>query len=179
MKLIKYICLLVFVLTLTLIVKPIPSYACSCVPSPPVEEELERANSVFSGKVLSIEEDTSNEFEPIKVTFQVNEIWKGENTSQISVYTARDSASCGFNFSKDESYLVYAIQNEGILKTGICSLTKELSRANDDLTILGEGEVLTNKASDNTTSSLTTWIILSTMFILGLVLLYLKTRKKA
>ncbi|MBM7662781.1 preprotein translocase subunit SecG [Bacillus mesophilus] len=169
-------------ITITIMTKPIPTHACSCAASPSIKEELDRADSVFSGKVVNIKEDSLKELEPIKVTFQVHEIWKGENTPQHVVYTARDSAGCGFNFSIDESYLVYATQSDTLV-TGICSLTKELSRADADLTLLGEGkkpidsfETIGNQ--DETIASTTTWLILSIMFGLGLILLAYNLKRR-
>jgi hypothetical protein len=132
--------------TLT-ILKPLITYACSCIPSPPVGEEFERDSAVFSGSVLSIKE-VKSKFESIKITFQVDRIWKGISETEVSIYTRRDSASCGYSFKEGESYLIYAGNTEGKLTTGLCSLTKELSSEDQDISILRKGNMPTNSTSE-------------------------------
>jgi hypothetical protein len=183
MKLVKYISIVIFLFTLTFAFKPTSSFACSCIPSPPVQEELERVSAVFSGKVLEIKEDSSSNTEPLKVTFQVNRTWKGVNETELSIYTGRDSAGCGYSFKVNESYLVYAIESEGKLITGLCSLTKELSSAEEDLSIIGEGNEPTNTTSkdgkNDYTTDATTWIILFAVCVIGLVLVFFQSRKNS
>ncbi|MFZ3591203.1 hypothetical protein ACOI1C_18650 [Bacillus sp. DJP31] len=166
MRFLKFICISFFLIASTLFFQPSPSYACSCIQPPPVDEEYKQVTAVFSGKVIDIKNQL-NPSEPMKVTFQVDQSWKGVSEGKISIYTAKDSAACGYAFNMDDSYLVYASEYEGKLNTGLCSLTKELSAASEDLVILGEGEVLTNDQDEDTPLSITV-IVLGFMLIAGL-----------
>jgi hypothetical protein len=167
-----FLLLFMTLFTTMIILKPLTTYACSCIPSPPVEEELERVTAVFSGSVTSIKE-VKSEFEPLKVTFKVDRIWKGISETEVSIYTGRDSAGCGYHFEEGESYLIYASETEGKLTTGLCSLTKELSSADQDITILGEGKIPTNNATNESTLDQPyfqsiSWILLSTVIVGGI-----------
>ncbi|MEH7238944.1 LPXTG cell wall anchor domain-containing protein [Bacillus sp. JJ1562] len=77
--------------------------------------------------------------------FEVNESWKGANTSQVIVSTARSGASCGYEFELNKEYIVYAYGDKNQLETGYCERTALLSAAGEDLTILGKGKEPTEK----------------------------------
>ncbi|MFD1737931.1 hypothetical protein ACFSCX_15445 [Bacillus salitolerans] len=144
MRLYKILLIGGFVLSTILFVQPITSYACSCVQPPPVTKEVERSSAVFSGKMIerkdSIKEHTSSG-DPVEITFEIYKTWKGITETKVTFYTARSSASCGYPFEANQEYLVYATEdNQGKLSVNLCSLTKELSLASDDLAILGEGK---------------------------------------
>jgi hypothetical protein len=176
------IILLFAFLTSLIVFKPITSYACSCMPAPPVEEEFKNVSAVFSGKVVDITEESG--MDPIKVTFQVDRIWKGISETEVSVFTGRDSAGCGYHFEVDESYLIYATETEGKLTTGLCSLTKELSLADEDISILGEGKFPSNNSSPSKSTEngqifqSISWIFLSTIIVASIGFVLYKGRKK-
>ncbi|MDE2685876.1 MAG: hypothetical protein OXI16_00030 [Chloroflexota bacterium] len=117
-------------------------YACSCVlPRPPLEA-LERADAVFAGDVVSISESKgmfgswlASSADPVTVEFRVNSVWKGEIHETLFMQTAWSSASCGFEFVQGEQYIVYA--REGWVS--LCSRTKNIDKAKEDLMALGEG----------------------------------------
>lgn len=119
--------------------------ACSCMPATP-EQHFESANTVFSGRVVNVITTRRNRRSPqfsfpqTRVTFEVSEVWKGRERRRLMVMTSDSSASCGFNFVEGESYLVYASQSENRLTTSLCSGTKLLSQAQDDLKMLGDEE---------------------------------------
>jgi len=77
------------------------------------------------------------------VRFQVDKQWKGVTTDTVPVVTAADSAACGYPFVTGKTYLVYArkLDGEPELQTNLCSRTKPLASAQDDLAALGEGQV--------------------------------------
>ena len=117
-------------------------YACSCVPSPPPLEALAKADAVFSGEVVSISEPGGlfgswlvSSTGPVTVEFRVSAVWKGDSHETMSIKTAWSSASCGFEFALDEQYIVYA--REGW--ASLCSRTKSIHTAREDLAALGEG----------------------------------------
>lgn len=131
---------------------PTTSYACSCVEPGPVQDELERSSVVFSGTVIDMLDVNKNKSiqssaDPIAVQFEVEEAWKGLGQTQIIVYTERDSASCGYEFTLNKKYLVYAQEIEGELKAGLCSRTTPLSSAEMDLDELGFGDKPTEQVS--------------------------------
>lgn len=100
--------------------------ACSCAVLT-LKEEVSRADLVFAGKVNEIVEANSNlelinSTDLIKIRFDVIKVWKGEFTEIQEVYTSRYSTSCGYRFSLQESFLVFAYKdNRGNFGTGSCS----------------------------------------------------------
>lgn len=124
---------------------PTNSYACSCVLPGTPEEELEESTAVFSGKVVEmIDKDKNNliqsSADPIAVVLEVEETWKGMDKSEVVVHTKRSSASCGYEFSLNKDYIVYANEGDGGLHVSLCSRTALLSGADEDLKALDEGE---------------------------------------
>ena len=117
-------------------------YACSCIPPRPPLEALARADAVFAGQVVSISEPKglfggwfASSIDPVTVEFRVNAVWKGEIYETMFIKTAWSSASCGFEFAQGEQYIVYA--REG--SASLCSRTKSINKASEDLMALGEG----------------------------------------
>ncbi|WP_438311384.1 hypothetical protein [Sporosarcina sp. FA9] len=133
--------------------KPIPTAACSCVVPPPADVALSEATAVFSGEVVEVKK--SNADNGKTVHFKVREIWKGIDSTTISVFTNNDSASCGIDFTVGKEYLVYAhtldSNGKSILSTTLCDRTAELANATDDLTLIGEGQIpeQTEKTTDS------------------------------
>lgn len=115
--------------------------ACSCAPPQNPSAELKRASAVFAGKVIEIKRQRPERgqkhpgdlFREVGVLFEVGKVWKGIDTDTVVVFTSAHSASCGYRFSIDKSYLIYAYANDdGKLETGICSRTKPLDSAKDE-----------------------------------------------
>lgn len=119
----------------SLLVKTEPAYACSCIRPGPINESVAQATAVFAGRVIDIE---SIDNRRIEVDFDVETVWKGSNISTISIYTAPNSAMCGYSFEEGRSYLVYAHQRQGTLQVSQCSRTNLLSQADEDLAILNK-----------------------------------------
>ncbi|HYO90079.1 MAG TPA: hypothetical protein VEQ40_00505 [Pyrinomonadaceae bacterium] len=120
-------------------------YACTCVPPPSVAESLSQAGAVFSGKVLQVKRVKGSEQDglwQVEVVFAVNTSWKGARQRVISVFTASQSAACGYSFMRGRTYLVYAGESQGKLATTICSRTKRLKDARLDLKELGAGKLV-------------------------------------
>lgn len=136
--------ILVLVLMLTGLAIPKVTYACSCVPPAPPEQVLARADAVFAGTILDVDTfalpllDRSTV--PVRVTIEVNKVWKGGVSERVVIRTARDEAACGYNFNVGDDYLVYAHPSEYGLVTGLCERTTELGTASEDLAVLGSGE---------------------------------------
>lgn len=100
---------------------------------------------IFSGKVVAIGKSTKivqfpNQ-EPINLEineykFSISETFQGNiKTSTISIFS--EGTNCDFSFQQNETYLVWAYRTEGgNYSTGICTLTKLLSKAKKELDFL-------------------------------------------
>lgn len=124
---------------------PSITQACSCAELPSAEEEFERSQAVFRGKVMDVREKRSLNGELAKsVLFEVESIWKGIKQSQVIIITGLGGGDCGFNFIEGQTYLVYASEStmygEKSLVTTVCNRTNKLSVLQEDLTILGAGQ---------------------------------------
>lgn len=118
-----------------------PAFACSCTEPPPPAEAFEKADAVFSGKVVEIKKEISNQMssaQRIPVKFDVQKVWKGPAEKTITISTALSSASCGYEFEYGKTYLVYAYGDES-LQTSLCTRTKLFADAYEDLLALGAG----------------------------------------
>ena len=89
---------------------PTTSYACSCAQPPSVEDELERSQAVFSGKVLEVKEQKNfSGYMKKRVLIEVAETWKGVSESQVIITTGSGGGDCGYEFQVGQEYLVYAM----------------------------------------------------------------------
>ena len=118
-------------------------YACSCVTPRTPSEQLGVSSLVFAGEAVSVREDQpflgidrlpANG--PTTVEFKIDTVWKGATTDTITLETAGDEASCGFTFIEGQEYLVYSRDGETV---SLCSRTRSIGAAQDDLDALGEG----------------------------------------
>ena len=123
--------------SLLVILQAASAYACSCLPRTP-QQSFASAQAVFAGRVIDVGQQ--NPASEVRVRFEVSRIWKGQKRPQIVVMTSSSSASCGYSFQVGENYLIYASLQESQLQTGLCSGTKPLSMAQEDLAVLGRGE---------------------------------------
>ena len=109
------------------------THACVCSPDSSPAWRLDRADSVFVGKVTSM---TSFEIAPGSprvfpdtiVTFEVQRIWKGVRYHEMHTLTALYN-TCGYDFRLGNEYLVYVRNNE----TGVCDGTSHMRHVEDFL----------------------------------------------
>ena len=119
------------------------SYACSCAPPGPPSEALAESAAVFASKVTSVREfqdpnaTTYSSTDPTTVEFQVDTVWKGPSYGIMSLTTARSGASCGFTFVEGEEYVVYSRDGATV---SLCSRTRSIANAQEDIDELGEGQ---------------------------------------
>ena len=125
----------------SVVLSPQSVHACSCATPKTAPDELKESDAVFSGEVRDVSSRGGENSSGMNVvTFSVDRIWKGNVTKTQKIYTAASSASCGYNFSKGELYLVYTTQSNGSeLHTGLCSRTANLD-ATDDIETLGDAK---------------------------------------
>lgn len=177
----------IFISFVSIVSVPSPSYACSCIEPPSVEEEVERSEAVFSGEVLKVTNQKDYNGYKKKILFDVSTIWKGESQSQAIITTGQGGGDCGFDFQEGVEYLVYAnpssmYGDDDDLVTIICDRTTELKDAGDDLKVLGQGETpaekidLAEEQSKNRSSVL--WFITGAVILIGTISIFLWRRMR-
>jgi hypothetical protein len=132
---------------------PDDASACSRAGGVTAKQVVEDAKSnpdsvVFSGEVVDVESVPGAMF---AYTLRVYEVWKGPEEKSLKVYT-RDPALCGYPFKEGQEYLVFAYEGRRTLKVDGGGGTKPLSKAGEDLALLGDGEKLASGDALNDTS---------------------------
>lgn len=176
-----------FVVSFSFFLTSIPTkkvFACSCMAPPSVLEARDNSHAVFSGEVIDMEGSMSllggSSADPVTVTFNVHQAWKGVNSKEFVVYTAESEASCGFTFEKNNAYLVYANEHEGKYEVSLCSRTASLSTAADDVNMLGAGFVPTGNLKQNQDWYATPWpyLVGAIVLLAGVIYLFVKRNKR-
>jgi hypothetical protein len=72
------------------------------------------------------------------VKFAVLKQWKGTPSKSVELVTRLTGEACGFPFEEKKEYLVYVAAEPKDLQTGICTGTKNLSEAVQEMTELDE-----------------------------------------
>ena len=141
-------------LGLLVLYPPKCAYACSCM-GVPIQRYISSSDAVFSGEVVDLQKGTSvgGMFGPSDtVTLRVSEAWKGTDQGTLEVSTPSQGSACGYAFKEGQEYLVYASGKQD-LKVDACGETKQLSKADEDLALLGNGEKPTDGDDDLTDTS--------------------------
>ncbi len=132
-------------LTLLTLASVSDAWACECASGGPPCQNAFQVDAVFAGTVRSISPlpDDGPPLRPgemriprtVRVEFDSVVPFRGNQASNVSVLTAGSGPACGYSFKQGERYLVYASRNtQGAgLVTGICSRTRPLAEATDDL----------------------------------------------
>jgi hypothetical protein len=110
----------------------------------PLENDIRSSDAVFSGEARSIDEEATagggGMAAPGRITFAVEDSWKGVLSQSVDVYGQGDGVNCYNTFEEGEAYLVYASRAKGAdapLKNVGCGETKPLEGAEADLRLLG------------------------------------------
>jgi len=126
---------------LTSLAAPLCVSACDCAyPGAPCKAFV-RTPYVFSGRVtqlstISVKMPNGEAYKDLLVFFQVGRNYRGlEGKTTAEVVTGSGGTDCGYNFREGELYLVYAYPHPttGKLYSGICTRTRRLAEAGDDL----------------------------------------------
>src|SRR5215203_349841 len=129
-----------------LVLLPDCASACSCAlfggsPKQRAERMLDKSGAVFAGKVVDLKRNQKGPFGGVdKVSFRVSEVWKGPKRETLELTTQSQGSACGYSFSEGRKYLVYAYGKGEPFETDICNGTVPLSKADEDLALLGNGE---------------------------------------
>ena len=124
------------------------AWACSCPsPGPPCQNAFQ-VDAIFVGTVRSITPVPDDQPPPPPGSFRIpREVrvefgdvmpFRGMNGTTAALRTAGSGPSCGYGFKQGGRYLVYAsrAQDGAGLVTSICSRTRPLTEAADDLRFL-------------------------------------------
>ncbi len=135
--------LIVPLIGLWLMAHPERSYACSCLEPGSPSEELEEADAVFMGRVVSVRGVERVDGDLIYLgsvitEFDVKTVWKGPVNQTMYI---NSGGPCGIGFIEGVEYIVYAYYSDHWdgWGTGLCTRTTLLSGAMDDLAGLGAG----------------------------------------
>ena len=116
--------------------RPEQAMACSCIPPDPPLVAMDQSAAVFSGELVSIDGD----FAAI-LTFEVFRVWKGPVAETLVLMTrSLGAGDCGYPFKAGRAYLVYADAGGDFFVVWLCSRTRSLEHAQEDLEVLGEGQ---------------------------------------
>lgn len=137
----------------TITQQPKAAYACSCIQPPAPQEARDQAAAVFAGTVSNVA-PAGPDGQSLFVTFDLAQSWKGPAASQITITTGGSSASCGFEFTPGEEYLVYGTSQEGRINASLCSRTARLADAGADLEALGPGTPIAAAPAPVTTETM-------------------------
>jgi hypothetical protein len=142
-----------FVLTLALVpLLTSIAYACSCTGEELPCQAYWDTPAVFVGRVISFapsyeEERRTFNFELKQGSrvyrFAVEQAFRGVEGTEVEVRTSIGGGSCGYYFSLGKRYLVYAgfDPKTGMYGTSICTRTRPLENAHDDLAyIFGQSD---------------------------------------
>lgn len=115
--------------------------ACSCAQSGPPCQAAWTADVVFSGTVRAIDRIESSAgdltFDRVRVTFEVEQGYISAPSRVVEVRTGSGGGDCGYSFKIGKRYLVYGWNRPATgLTTGICSRTRPIEEAAEDLRYL-------------------------------------------
>jgi hypothetical protein len=122
------------------------TYACSCVNPRPPCAYYGNTSAIFLGRVVGSAERKSyldkdgnkTVYDVGTIRFLVQENFVGAPGYEVEIHSGTGGGDCGYWFRRNESYIVYAYrsQEDNKLYTSICTRTKHVSQAEEDLAFL-------------------------------------------
>ncbi|TFB21822.1 hypothetical protein E3U55_08345 [Filobacillus milosensis] len=125
-----------FLLIILIMLQPIQSFALSCAGPEPVEEAFERYDGVIVGTVDKI--FTKNKGMQV-VLVKVSKSFKGVKQNWIFV---EEDTSWGDRSREGEEYLYFLRDKRGDWENSLCSQTRHMNKAKDDLNYLNQLETI-------------------------------------
>lgn len=120
-------------------------HACSCLRAPDAKAALDAADQVVVGRVAEVTRADSGAprspgaIPELRVKLDIERSYKGTNAASLEVFTASNSAACGYPFKRGERYLVYAYTREdGKVAVSLCSRTESADQAAADIAVLDQ-----------------------------------------
>ena len=68
-----------------------------------------------------------------RVQFEITKQWKGAPSQTTVVITRLSGEACGFPFEENKEYLVYVVTEPKDIQTGICTRTKNIAEAEQEI----------------------------------------------
>jgi hypothetical protein len=68
-----------------------------------------------------------------RVQFEITKQWKGTASKSIVVITRLTGEACGFPIEENKEYLVYVVTQPKDIQTGICTGTKNIAEAEQEM----------------------------------------------
>ena len=119
-------CWLALLVGLVFVANPGVVSACSCATFTK-PQLVGNASVIFTGTVTGTSRAfpfglgcTASSADPLLVTFQVESVYKGHATPQLTVSTAVGGASCGYEFQSGKRYTVFATGTLDKPETSLC-----------------------------------------------------------
>ena len=117
--------------------------ACSCAAPATTAEALKRSTAVFRGRVIKISVPSLDwigltRTGAHRVKFEVLKQWKGPAAETTVVVTRLTGEGCGFPFEEQKEYLVYVVEEQKHIQSGICTGTKSIADAEEEMEQLDE-----------------------------------------
>lgn len=138
---------------------------CTCTHWARPMEEIKWSDAVFIGTVVAISTDRSKNLNRVEI--QVDRSWKGVREPNVSVFTSSSGSSCGIEYHLFEKWLIYAETDQHGLSTHMCSRTRPIEDAKDDLRVLGNKYVYV-ASTDKLSTPFWLWIILAAVLSLAI-----------
>jgi hypothetical protein len=134
------------------------AWACSCAEPLDPALAVEGADVVFEGRAtqavaLQADLGLGDYLGARRFQFEVTRYFKGQLGPQLSVFTVDQSSACGRAYGLDEPHVVYARYTEsGLLSDFLCSRSRPVASAENDLELLGAGVAPDPGVADDTAS---------------------------
>jgi hypothetical protein len=125
------------------------AFACSCstmdkTTEDEVKESYQTSSAIFLATAVSIKKElkkirgTKDSYVADRnvIVLKVEKFWKNKLAKRVKIYTALNSAACGFSFIVGKKYLVYVSESDGDLWTNICTRTALFAKGNADIKFL-------------------------------------------
>jgi hypothetical protein len=114
--------------------------ACSCAGTLAPCQAYGEASAVFVGTVIDSRTITvkhgNYDSQRRAVLLSIDSPLRGVEGAEVEVRTGLGGGDCGFGFVQTQQYLVYAYEHEGTLSTGICTRTRPIAKAAEDLSYI-------------------------------------------
>ena len=115
-----------------------PAQPCTCMAPATAADALQKSSAVFRGRVVTIYRSFLDRVgitntAGYRVQFEITNQWKGTPSKSIVVITRITGEACGFPFEEKKEYLVYVVTEPKDIQTGICTGTKNIAEAEQEM----------------------------------------------
>jgi hypothetical protein len=129
---------MLMVLIMSYVVAIEPAYACTCMAPATAVDGLQKSSAVFRGRAVTIYRSFLDRVgitntAGYRVQFEITKQWKGTPSKSIVVITRITGEACGFPFEEKKEYLVYVVPEPKDVQTGICTGTKNIAEAEQEM----------------------------------------------